>query len=76
MKKLHEGHLERYDWAHATRGRLAKRLAAETTNLRALDDDLADAFPDSTSVNEALRALLALGNALAPKKRPRGRRAA
>jgi hypothetical protein len=60
MKKLPEGHVDRYDWSKATRGRLAKRIAAEGSNLRALDEDLAAAFPDSTSVNEALRAVLAI----------------
>jgi L-ribulose-5-phosphate 3-epimerase UlaE len=65
MKKLPEGHLDRYDWSKATRGRLAKRIASEGTNLRALDDDVARAFPDSASVNAALRAALAVGDALA-----------
>jgi hypothetical protein len=75
MKKLPEGHMDRYDWARATRGRLAKRAAAERTNLRALDDELAAAFPDSTSVNAALRAVLAMREAVIPKgtrrKRPK-----
>lgn len=77
MKKLPEGHPDRYDWSRATRGRLAKRLAAEGSNLRALDDELASAFPDSASVNRALRALLTMREALAtPPPRARSRRAA
>ena len=72
MKRLREGDLDRYDWSHASRGRLAKRIAAEGSNLRALEDDLAAAFPDSASVNQALRALLALRQALAPAA-PKGR---
>jgi len=60
MKKLPEGHVDRYDWSRATRGRLAKRIATEGSNLRALDEDVADAFPDSASVNAALRAVLAI----------------
>ena len=71
MKKLPEGHVDRYDWAHATRGRLAKRASTERTNLRALDADLAVAFPDSESVNAALRAALQMRDAL---DRPRPRR--
>jgi hypothetical protein len=74
MKKLPEGHLDRYDWSRASRGRFAKQLAAERNNLRALDDDLAEAFPDSAAVNAALRALLAMREAMAPlviKKRAR-----
>jgi len=66
MKKLPEGHLDRYDWSRASRGRFAKQLAAERHNLRALDDELAEAFPDSAAVNAALRAVLALREAMAP----------
>jgi hypothetical protein len=77
MKKLPEGHMERYDWTKATRGRFAKRIAAEGSNLRALDDDLAEAFPDSASVNAALRAMRAMREALVPTKpKARKRRAA
>ncbi len=80
MKKIDPAHLSdadlrRYDWAHATRGRLADRAAKASALLRILDADLAARFPDSRSVNEALHALVALEGAL-PKKRPRGRRAA
>ena len=68
MKKLPEGHLDRYDWSRASRGRFAKQLAAERNNLRALDDELAEAFPDSASVNAALRAVLALRAAMVPPR--------
>ena len=54
MKKLPEGHIDRYDWSHATRGRLAARIAAEGSNLCALDEDVAEGFPDSAAVNAAL----------------------
>ena len=57
---LPEGHLRRYDWAKATRGRLAARAAKATALLRILDPALARCFPDSQSVNDALRALVAL----------------
>jgi hypothetical protein len=77
MKKLPEGHMKRYDWAKATRGRLAKRIAAEGSNLRALDEDVARAFPDSASVNAALRAVLAIRGALGVRgAKRRSRRAA
>ena len=77
MKKLPEGHPDRYDWARATRGRIAKRIAADGSNLRALDDVVAAAFPDSASVNRALHALLAMRDALVrPAPRSRTRRAA
>jgi hypothetical protein len=71
---LREGHPDRYDWSRTKRGRLAPRARKVTALLRILEPDLAARFPDSSSVNEALRALLALEAAL--PKRPRGRRAA
>lgn len=77
MRKLPEGHLDRYDWSKATRGRFAKRLVAEGSNLRALEDDVAEAFPDSAAVNAALRALLAMREALiGPGGKKRSKRAA
>lgn len=77
MKKLPEGHLDRYDWSRATRGRLAKRVAAKGSNLRALDEDVAAAFPDSESVNAGLRALLTIRGAVpATRRRAKSRRAA
>ena len=75
LARLPEGHLDRYDWSRATRGRLAARAAKASALLRLLEPDLAQRFADSRSVNEALRALIALEGAL-PARRPRGRRAA
>jgi len=43
-----------YDFRGGVRGRHV-RPAATPGNLRALDPDLAEQFPDSASVNEALR---------------------
>jgi hypothetical protein len=68
MKKLPEGHLDRYDWSKSSRGRFAKKLAETGSNLRALDEDVAAAFPDSASVNAALRAVLAMRAALVPTR--------
>jgi hypothetical protein len=48
-----------FDFAKAERGRYAKRLKAEGSNLVLLEPDLAKAFPDSAAVNAALRHLLA-----------------
>jgi len=47
-----------YDFANAVRGKYHKRLATEGSNVVVLDPDVAKAFPDSASVNEALRVLL------------------
>ena len=45
-----------YDFSRGTRGKYARRYA-QGTNLVALAPDVARIFPDSQSVNEALRVL-------------------
>ena len=45
-----------YDFSNAVRGVTAKRFA-EGTNIILLDRDVAEVFPNSTAVNEALRGL-------------------
>ena len=49
--------LPEYDFSRAQRGVTAKRYA-EGTNVVLLDADVAAAFPDAASVNEALRTLM------------------
>ena len=68
-----EGTIERYDWTRAERGRYAAKAAKATALLRILDPELAARFPDSGSVNAALRAMLAIQAAL---PRPKARRRA
>jgi hypothetical protein len=46
-----------YDFSGGVVGKYAKRYAAGT-NLVLLDPDVAGVFPDSKSVNEALRSLV------------------
>jgi hypothetical protein len=71
-----EDSLERYDWSKAQRGRYAGKLKMGTP-MRRLDDDLAEVFPNSEAVNAALRAIVALGSVLPPRKARRiARRAA
>ena len=48
-----------YDFSKGERGKYAARYG-EGTTLVALSPDVARSFPDSKSVNEALRALLKL----------------
>ncbi|GAF89743.1 unnamed protein product [marine sediment metagenome] len=48
--------LSEYDFSKARRGKYARRYA-RGTNLVILAPDVAKVFPDSQSVNEALRAL-------------------
>jgi hypothetical protein len=49
--------MDEYDFSSGTRGKYAKRYA-EGTNVVVLDQDVAAVFPDSQSVNDALRALV------------------
>ena len=48
-----------YDFRGAVRGVTAARYA-QGTNVVAVDPEVCDVFPDSTTVNEALRALAPL----------------
>ncbi|MGH7799004.1 MAG: hypothetical protein ACREOW_00035 [Thermodesulfobacteriota bacterium] len=49
--------LNEYDFSKGVRGKYVKRYAAGT-NVVVLSPDVAEVFPDSESVNEALRVLL------------------
>ena len=48
---------DHYDFRGAERGKHVERLAAGS-NIVILDPDLAEKFPDSKAVNDALRELL------------------
>ena len=48
-----------YDFSGGVRGKYAEQYRAGT-NVVLLEPDLAKAFPDSKSVNDALRALVAI----------------
>jgi hypothetical protein len=47
-----------FDFSKAERGRYAKRLKTEGSNLVLIDPELAKSFPDSASVNAALRTIV------------------
>ena len=47
-----------FDYSKAVRGKYCRRLVEEGANVAVLDPDVAKAFSDSISVNEALRSLL------------------
>jgi len=49
-----------FDYSRAVRGKYYKRLMEEGSNVVVLEPDVAKAFHDSASVNEALRSLLDL----------------
>ena len=48
--------LEEYDFSQGVVGKYAKQYA-EGTNIVLLDPDVAEVFPDSEAVNQALRAI-------------------
>jgi hypothetical protein len=47
-----------FEYSKAIRGKYYKRLLKEGSNVVVLDRDVAKAFPDSASVNKALRTVL------------------
>ena len=49
-----------FDYTKAVRGKYYKKLMEEGSNVIVLEPDVAKAFHDSASVNEALRSLLDL----------------
>jgi hypothetical protein len=53
--------LAEYNFSGGVRGKYAMRYA-EGSNVVVLSPDVAEAFPDSASVNEALRLLIKLAN--------------
>ena len=55
-KKTHTDMLKEYDFHGGVRGKYAKRYA-QGTNVIVLEPGIAKVFPDSKSVNNALRAL-------------------
>ena len=58
-----------YDFSGGVRGKYADRYR-KGTNVVLLDPEIAEAFPDSDSVNAALRALLAIAKRTGPRRRP------
>jgi hypothetical protein len=71
-RKLSELDMRRYDWSKAQRGRFANRLrpVTEPVAVRIIDADLEAAFPDSESMNNALRLLVQVAR-VAPLKKVR-----
>ena len=65
MKKNEPEMLDEYDFSKGIRGKYAQRYA-EGSNIVIIDPDVAEVFPDSESVNEALRLLIKISKQ--PKK--------
>ena len=64
--------LPEYDFTQGVRGKHHQAYKAGT-NVVFLDPDVAAAFADSTSVNQALRLLLKLSKESVPARRPNNR---
>lgn len=58
--------LDEYDFSKGVRGKYAQRFA-EGSNIIVLSPDVAEVFPDSESVNEALRMLIKIARKNAEK---------
>jgi hypothetical protein len=56
-----------YDFASGVRGKYADDYR-KGTNVVLIDPELQEAFPDSRSVNDALRALVAIATRKGPRK--------
>jgi hypothetical protein len=57
--------LDEYDFTDGVRGKYFEQYRSGT-NIVVLDPDVADVFPDSASVNEALRLLIKLAHKQVP----------
>ncbi len=58
MEKQNEM-LEEYDFSHGVRGKYAQQYK-EGVNIVKIDEDVSKVFPDTKSVNEALRTFINL----------------
>lgn len=58
--------LDEYNFSQGVRGKYAQRFA-EGSNIIVLSPDVAEVFPDSESVNEALRMLIKIARKNAEK---------
>jgi hypothetical protein len=59
---------EEYDFSSGVRGKYVDRYR-RGINVALIDPELAEAFPDSKSVNDALRALVAIATRAESRKR-------
>jgi hypothetical protein len=62
------------DFSAGERGRYYKRLLKEGSNIVVLEPDIAEAFPDSAAVNNALRSLLDIARSSGLTRRSTGTR--
>ncbi|MCM2328732.1 MAG: hypothetical protein NDI88_12650 [Lysobacter sp.] len=65
-----------YDFTNAVRGKYRDRLLKEGSNVVVLDPDVAEVFPDSAAVNEALRVVIKASKSVKRSARSSGGQAA
>ncbi len=75
MKKVHKNKrepemLKEYDFSRGVRGKYYKRFL-EGSNVAVIDAELAKIFPDSKSVNQALRSLVSVAQKSVKLKKAR-----
>ena len=63
-----------FDFTKGERGRYYKRLLKEGSNIVVLEPDIAELFPDSAAVNNALRSLVELARSSTSLARRSARR--
>lgn len=68
VKRRARGMRSEYDFSGGIRGKYVDRYRAGT-NIILLGPELVEAFPDSKSVNDALRALVGIARRTATRKR-------
>lgn len=67
-KRSSRGMRAEYDFSGGVRGKYAEKYRLGT-NVVLIDPELAEAFPDSKSVNDALRSLVAIAARAESRKR-------
>ena len=72
IERTSDGMRKEYDLSGGVRGKYYKRFAKYADSIVLLDADVAKVFPDSRSVNAALRAIIPLVGLTKPRRRKAG----
>jgi hypothetical protein len=67
-KTQNDGMLAEYDFSNGIRGKYAARYA-KGSNIAVLEPDVASIFPNSQSVNEALRSLIDIASKVSKRRK-------
>jgi hypothetical protein len=72
VERTSDGMRKEYDLSGGVRGKYYERFAKYTDTLVLLDADVAEVFPNSRSVNTALRAIIPIVRLRKPRRRKAG----